>query len=121
MFYIIIFVVVNIFIGLIITFFSGSKYPYRSKSKLSDKFNDYEEVDLINIENSEDEIEHNQISKNDEDLVNELAQQFIPSASDHHDSKKEVALEMQKKIKGYFDDNPKEATKIFKTMLKKDN
>ena len=50
--------------------------------------------------------------------VNKLAQELIQKNEDHKDQKHEAADEMGEKIKGYFDSNPNEAAKIFKSMLK---
>ena len=122
MIYLIIFIFVNVLIGLIIIMLSGVKYPYNPKTNSSkDEFTDYEDMPIEQFEENE-ELENEKINlpKNDEDKVNQLAQRLIPSDSDFHNPELEAAQEMEEKVKGYFDNNPNEAAKIFKTMLKKD-
>ena len=119
MFYIIVFVVINVIIGILITFLSGSKHPYKPKMNETTEFEEYEDVEIE--EESENKILESAVLKNDEDKVNQMAEKLIPSPSDFQNPQKEAAKEMEEKVKGYFDDNPTEATKIFKTMLKKDN
>ena len=53
-----------------------------------------------------------------QDEVNKLAQELISKNEDHNDPKQDATNEMGEKIKGYFDSNPNEAAKIFKSMLK---
>ena len=120
MFYIIVFVVINVIIGILITFLSGSKHPYKPKMNETTEFEEYEDVEIEIEEESENEILESVVPINDEDKVNQMAEKLIPSPSDFQIPQEKAAKEMEEKVKGYFDDNPKEATKIFKTMLKKD-
>ena len=100
---------------------SGNIYPYKAKNKFAENdFDKYENIEKEDI-NESDEGPEKVVILNDGDEVNKLAQELIPSSADHYDSKQEAANEMGEKVKGYFENNPNEATKILKTMLKKEN
>ena len=122
MFYFIIaFVLVNVLIGFFITIMSSSRYPYKSKNRnINSNFNSFEDIDLKEVElNQDSEVEDEVVLiENDQDKVNKMAQKLILKNQDHKDPEQDAADEMGEKVKGYFDSNPNEAAKIFKTMLK---
>ena len=120
-YFIIAFVLVNVIIGFIITIMSGSKYPYKSKNRtINSNLNSFEDIDIEEVKlNQDSEVEDEVVLiENDQVKVNKLAQELIPKNEDHKDPKHEAADEMGEKVKGYFDSNPNEAAKIFKSMLK---
>jgi len=120
-YFIIAFVLVNVIIGFIITIMSGRKFPYKSKNKtVNSNFDSFEDMDIEEVElNPNSEVEGDvELIENDQDEVNKLAQKLIPKNEDHNDPKQDATNEMGEKIKGYFDSNPNEAAKIFKSMLK---
>ena len=122
MVYFIIFILLNVFIGLVIVLISGDKFPYKDKKIDQNEFDDYDEVEEIEeVEEEEIKEEKVHLPVNDEDKINNLARQLIPNETDHLSPKKEAAKEMSDRVKEYFEDNPRDASKIFKTMLKKDN
>lgn len=122
MIYLVIFILFNVFIGLVIVLISGDKFPYKGEKNNQNKFDDYEEIEEIEtVEEEEIKEEEIHLPVNDEDKVNNLARQLIPNETDHLSPKKEAAKEMGDRVKEYFEDNPRDASKIFKTMLKKDN
>tara|TARA_B100001029_G_scaffold10984_1_gene7487 strand:+ start:1100 stop:1486 length:387 start_codon:yes stop_codon:yes gene_type:complete len=128
MIYVIIFLIVNVFIGLLIVFISKDKIPYKQRETI--KKNEYDAFQEEKVEYEEEELnKENQVKVedeisipiNDEDEVNNLAKQLIPTPDNFSNPEKEAAKEMGQKVKEYFEGNPRDASKIFKTMLKKDN
>ena len=120
-YFIIAIVIMNVIIGFIITIMSGSKYPYKSKNRtINSNFNSFENIDIEEVKlNQDSEVEDEVVLiENDQVKVNKLAHELIPKNEDHKDPKQDAADEMGEKVKGYFDSNPNEAAKIFKSMLK---
>lgn len=128
MIYLLVFLFLNVLLGILIVIISSDKFPYKNNNiSSSSNFEDYENIEKIeeveNIKVVKDiaKQEEIQLSVNNEDKVNKLAKQMIPNESNHSSPAKEAAKEMGDRVKEYFEDNPKDASKIFKTMLKKDN
>ena len=109
-------------IGIFITIMSSIRYPYKSNNRnINSNFNSFEDIDLEEVELNEDsEVEDGVVLKNenDQDIINKMALELILRNEDHKDPKQDAADEMGEKVKGYFDSNPNEAAKIFKSMLK---
>ena len=122
-YFIILFILVNVLVGLFLTIIlSQSNYKLK-KTKLNSELKLFEEVKVDqkldkvddNLDGHEEEIV---LNENDQDKVITLAKELIPKNEDHLNPKSIANNEMEKKVKGYFDSNINEATKIFKTMLK---
>lgn len=106
---------INVIIGLFVTLISGNKYPYTVISKPSNmKFNIVNEND----DEKDNQFEKEIITLNNQEKVNELVEKIIPKIQTHENPNQKISHEIEEKVKGYFDSNPNEATKIFKTMLK---
>lgn len=114
-YFLILFIFINVIIGLFVTLLSRSKYPYTVIPKSSHiKFNI---VNKINDE-KDSQLEKEIINMNNQEKVNELVEKIIPKIHPNENPSQKMSHEIEEKVKGYFDSNPNEATKIFKTMLK---
>ncbi len=114
-YFFILFVFINVIIGLFVTLISGSKYPYSVIPKPSNM-----KINIINENDDEKDshLEKEIINMNDQEKVNELVEKIIPKIQTDENPSQKISHEIEEKVKGYFDSNPNEATKIFKTMLK---
>jgi hypothetical protein len=102
-------------IGLSVTLVLGRKYPYTTIHKSpKKKFNTVSEIDNEKYNLIEKDI----VVKNDQEKVNELVEKIIPKNQNEQNPNQKISHEIEVKVKGYFESNPNEATKIFKTMLK---
>tara|TARA_B100000941_G_C28434892_1_gene516363 strand:+ start:663 stop:1040 length:378 start_codon:yes stop_codon:yes gene_type:complete len=123
MIYILLFLFFNLIIGVFVVLLSKDIFPYREKENYDNMdFNSYEEIndDKTNLNESLNNDESLKNEKN-ENSVEELAKSMLPSELDHKSPEQEAIKEMDIKVKDYFKENPKDAAKIFKSMLRKDD
>ncbi len=123
MIYILLFLFFNLIIGVFIVLISKDIFPYKEKDNYDNMdFNSYEEIndDKTNLDESLNNDESLKIDKI-ENSVEELAKSMLPSELDHKNPEEEAIKEMDIKVKDYFKNNPKDASKIFKSMLRKDD
>ena len=123
-YFIILFILANVLLGFFLTIIFSQSYFNSKKTKINSELKSSEEVkvdpefDIIDDSLYSNE-EKKVLNENDQEKVIRLANELIPKNDDHINPKSIASKEMGKKVKGYFDSNISEATKIFKTMLKK--
>ena len=123
-YFIILFILANVLLGFFLTIIFSQSYFNSKKTKINSELKSSQEVkvdpEFDIIDNSLDSNEEEKVlNENDQEKVIRLANELIPKNDDHINPKSIASKEMGKKVKGYFDSNISEATKIFKTMLKK--